>query len=260
MNKTEFLRQLEAGLARATPDERVAAMQYYTEYLDEAGPEREAEVLEELGDPARIVAEILGSPAEGGESWTPPPQRPRHGQPLNAAPAPPSQNPFDQNAPKAPTPPPLGGEPAADWNSSLPAQTGGYNQQNTLVLKIILLVLAVIFLMPLFGGLLGVVFGVLAAALVLFLCPIILGVSLVASAVLVIIIGALITGVTAGSGLIYIGTGIVTLGLGLLSFYGGVVLLGRVLPRLVRLAWGGVRTLWDKISGWFKKGKVDNNG
>ena len=63
MNKAEFLQALEGGLAAASPEERVAAIQYYTEYLDDAGPEREAEVIAELGSPAKVAADILGSPA-----------------------------------------------------------------------------------------------------------------------------------------------------------------------------------------------------
>ena len=40
MSKTEFLQQLQQGLEGLPPEERVAAMQYYTEYLDDAGPEQ----------------------------------------------------------------------------------------------------------------------------------------------------------------------------------------------------------------------------
>lgn len=72
MNKTEFLQALEAGLSSASPDERVAAMQYYTEYLDDAGPDREAEAINELGSPQKIAADILGASSASAESWTPP--------------------------------------------------------------------------------------------------------------------------------------------------------------------------------------------
>ena len=37
MNKSEFLENLREGLQGVAPEERVAALQYYTEYLDDAG-------------------------------------------------------------------------------------------------------------------------------------------------------------------------------------------------------------------------------
>lgn len=70
MNREEFLQILQQGLADVAPEERVAARQYYTEYLDDAGPEHEAEVLEELGDPRQIIRDIQAESVKDG--WTPP--------------------------------------------------------------------------------------------------------------------------------------------------------------------------------------------
>lgn len=58
MNKEEFLRQLRAALAGMAPEELNSAMEYYEEYFAEAGPEREAEVLRELGTPQAVAAQI----------------------------------------------------------------------------------------------------------------------------------------------------------------------------------------------------------
>ncbi len=70
MNKQEFLNELEALLQDLPPDERAAALEYYTEYLDEAGPDREVEVLRELGSPTKANAEIRA--AAESEGWVPP--------------------------------------------------------------------------------------------------------------------------------------------------------------------------------------------
>lgn len=58
MTKLEFLTELEAGLQRVPQEERENAVNYYTEYFEDAGPENEAAVLEELGDPAKIAQKI----------------------------------------------------------------------------------------------------------------------------------------------------------------------------------------------------------
>ncbi len=54
------MRQLALQLADLPAEERQAALDYYAEYLDEAGPENEADALRMLGDPAEIAAEIRG--------------------------------------------------------------------------------------------------------------------------------------------------------------------------------------------------------
>lgn len=75
MNRVEFLQELEKGLARVSPDERVAALQYYTEYFDDAGPAEEEQVILQLGSPSQVAADIMASwglaetepaPAESG--------------------------------------------------------------------------------------------------------------------------------------------------------------------------------------------------
>jgi len=57
MNKQEFLWQLERNLVMGA-EEKSEVMRYYTEYFEEAGPENEQAVLEELGEP-RALAEKL---------------------------------------------------------------------------------------------------------------------------------------------------------------------------------------------------------
>lgn len=58
MTREEFLKRLEDGLAYVVWDERENALQYYAEYIDDAGPEHEADALKELGDPDKLAADI----------------------------------------------------------------------------------------------------------------------------------------------------------------------------------------------------------
>ena len=53
MTSREYLEALGEALSTLVPDrERSETLRYYEEYFEEAGPEREAEVIQELGDPA----------------------------------------------------------------------------------------------------------------------------------------------------------------------------------------------------------------
>ena len=62
MTRDEYLAQLRALLTgRTPPDELERILTYYTEYFDEAGPQGEAGVMEELGSPAELVSRIMGA-------------------------------------------------------------------------------------------------------------------------------------------------------------------------------------------------------
>lgn len=58
MNRIEYMRRLAALLQDVPVEERVAAMQYYNDYFDDAGEENEAQVIEELGSPEKVAAEM----------------------------------------------------------------------------------------------------------------------------------------------------------------------------------------------------------
>ena len=64
MDKITYLAELAEGLARWVPErERQDILRYYAEYFEEAGPEREAEVVAELGDPWALSCRLA---VEGG--------------------------------------------------------------------------------------------------------------------------------------------------------------------------------------------------
>ena len=58
MNRREFMAQLERLLGELPESERVEALRFYNDYFDEAGPENEAGVIQELGSPGRVAAVI----------------------------------------------------------------------------------------------------------------------------------------------------------------------------------------------------------
>ncbi|MDE6841230.1 MAG: DUF4097 family beta strand repeat-containing protein [Oscillospiraceae bacterium] len=76
MDKLTYLAELAEGLSRWVPErERQDILRYYAEYFEEAGPQREAEVIRELGDPwalsCRLAVEGGFVSQEQADHWTP---------------------------------------------------------------------------------------------------------------------------------------------------------------------------------------------
>ena len=76
MDKITYLAELAEGLARWVPErERQDILRYYAEYFEEAGQDREAEVMAELGDPwalsCRLAVEGGYVTHEKAASWRP---------------------------------------------------------------------------------------------------------------------------------------------------------------------------------------------
>ena len=74
MNRTDFMKELRAGIVKLPYQEAEAALEYYEEYFEEAGAENEERVLEELGDPRAIAKQIMedfhNREAENGNEFT----------------------------------------------------------------------------------------------------------------------------------------------------------------------------------------------
>lgn len=79
MTRTAFLAALEQLLAPLPEAERKDALSYYEDYLDAAGPEKEAQAIAELGTPEEVAHKILDEQSTQGASAAPasPANKPR---------------------------------------------------------------------------------------------------------------------------------------------------------------------------------------
>ncbi|MBC8535260.1 DUF1700 domain-containing protein [Feifania hominis] len=59
MTRAEYFIALERELRALPEEEQRSALLYYAEYFDDAGPEREQEVMAELGAPEQVAAQIM---------------------------------------------------------------------------------------------------------------------------------------------------------------------------------------------------------
>lgn len=69
MTRVEFMTELASLLQDISVEERVEAMQYYNNYFDDAGEDQEETIIEQLGSPAKVAAEVkAGLGNHDGES------------------------------------------------------------------------------------------------------------------------------------------------------------------------------------------------
>ena len=59
MTSGEYLNQLQKYLKKLPQSDYEDAMEYFTEYFADAGPEKEQAVIEELGTPKQAAAELM---------------------------------------------------------------------------------------------------------------------------------------------------------------------------------------------------------
>ena len=69
MDRAQFMKQLERLLSDISEAERQEALAYYNSYFDEAGPENEASVIRELGSPGKVAAIIKADLNESSEEY-----------------------------------------------------------------------------------------------------------------------------------------------------------------------------------------------
>lgn len=61
MTRTEYMAQLEKHLKKLPHKEFQEAITFFTEYFDEAGPEKEAIIMEELGTPKEAASDLINN-------------------------------------------------------------------------------------------------------------------------------------------------------------------------------------------------------
>ena len=59
MNREQYMERLRHRLKRLPKEDYERAVAYFTEYFEEAGPEREAQAIEDLGSPELAADQII---------------------------------------------------------------------------------------------------------------------------------------------------------------------------------------------------------
>lgn len=213
MSRAEFMEKLKKLLADIPEAEREEALTYYEDYFDDAGEEKEEEVIASLGSPEKVASTIregLKDPnAEAGEF---------------------TEKGFQgyETEEKAEI---IGGQPKSRQKSSDRMKglgTGG------LVLILILAIFALPILGPVLIGIVCVLFGVMAAIVAIIFAMFIVGVALLiaGAAVFASAVGTLF--VTPPVAVLLFGAALLLLGIGILLAMAGIWIVYKLLPPMIR--------------------------
>lgn len=222
MNKQEFLRQLEMLLQNIPTSEREEAMEYYRNYFEDAGPEKEEDIIQELGSPEKVAESI---------------RKDIFGEQINSY-----QSAKGEGA--------SGAEQVhySTYDSSKEAKRNK-TQRN------ILLALLLIFTFPIWIGVVAAIFGLSLGLVGTLFGMIVAGVALVFSGFIAgfVLIGVGIAKIFVGFpavGIMVFGSGLIALALSVLGVLVMAWIFGGLLPWIGR----GIGALFRKIFGRKMKG------
>lgn len=194
MNRMEFMQILRLNLSDLLENEREDAIQYYEDYLNDAGIENEQEAMEELGSPERL-AETIKAGLNGGGEYT--------------------ENGYRQKTQNT-------AEPVSDISvrkknceqRDFSAQRGN-SASKTLLIIILCVVLSPI-IVPLAGGLLAAGAGILIALFAIWIAFTIVGIAFFFTGLIMLIVGVVKLFIIPAAGALLLGLGLLFAGSGLL--------------------------------------------
>lgn len=237
MNRVEYMMRLAELLQDVPEEERVAAMQYYNDYFNDAGKENEQKVIEELGSPEKVAAEMkAGLGRDEGE----------FGEFRDTGYA---DVRFEEK--NSPTP----------YGEKESHQEYSYHQEETQVveekkpwtnkwLKIALIVLIVLAALPVGGpilaGVIATVIGLIAAAFGVFLALVIASISVFIAGLVLFFAGFFTIASSVASSFLMIGSGLLLMALGAVATVASLRLCTIVLPGLFRFFVGLARRIFHK--------------
>lgn len=245
MNKQEFLKELELLLADIPEEEKNEALDFYNSYFEDAGPENESNVLEELGSAKQVAAsikrELINTQVYTSDEMFSNQNADTEEKSANAnnyrdpysCSRKPDYSSYQSNNSSSYN------QTNKSYDNSLKSRLEGWDfYRNNKGLCIVLLILLLVFTSPIWGGalaalfglslgLLGIIFGLIAACASLALAGFVGGVSL-------IIIGAGTFVVSLGTGLFLVGLGIIFVAFGILFTAATLAICGRFLPWCIK--------------------------
>lgn len=204
-NKEEYLQALQNELRALPAEEQDSAMEYYTDYFNDAGEEHFQEVVEELGSPEKLGSYIRTK--------------------FTCVPATQKQN-EDKHEDKQHA------SNKSSFNSQTPEkQASGLN----ILLVIVLLLLTFPVWGPILLSFLGIVFGLFISFIALGFAGIIGAIALLGAGISLCIASFVAFFTEPLTSILSLGCGIFILGLGILAAVAGIWLCIKLVPRIIRL-------------------------
>lgn len=220
MNRVEFMTQLESLLQNISQTEREEALQYYNDYFDDAGFENEQDVVEALGNPAKVAETIKRDMA--------------------------AENGYGRA---------VANDRAMIQYSSEGEQKGASCQEKkegmptwAIVLIVVLCVFAAPVILGLGSGLLGTLFGILAAWFGLIIGFGVATFALIMAMIFLFIVGVMCIPVSRVAGIALFGIALILGGLSILFLMLTVAMAAIATPAIIKGIVGLVRKITKKKS------------
>ena len=255
MRKDEFLRQLEYLLQDIPEADREEAIHYYRDYLEEAGPENEAEVLREFGSAERIASIIrsdqIGNLEDGGSFTERGFEDERFREPNYQLAKTVEQT---ENHTRVEHD---GADQKSEWKKHQGFESVQKEKKQEpqmsgclkVVLGLCLLLAASPIILGLGGSLLGSLMGSVVILAVLLLLAAVLTIACLLSGVVLIGAGVAALWSDPVDGVLAIGGGLLIFGIGLLALVFSVWFYGTLVPRIFRWIGKGI----DTVSDWVRR-------
>lgn len=245
MNKSEFMKRLEYLLSDIPDEEKADAFDYYRDYLEEAGPEQEEEVIRGFGSPERIASiirsDLYGNLEDGGaftengyedERFRDPNYQVIKRYDLPEA--------FEYQTHNEKN----GEEKTGNKNIPQPA-----NRIVKIILWVVLILVALPAVLGIGGGALGLLSGLIGCLLA---AVIVVGAGTIAflvSGAALLVIGVVSVAIHPLSGILVLGLGILLLGFGLLALAVSGIFYGKFLPFLFESSVNMISRLFHRRRG-----------
>lgn len=230
MNRKEFLDELAFLLQDIDDFEKNEAIQYYQNYFDEAGSENEQQVISELGSPEKVAAIIKAGINGNFENDI---EYSNRGM---------ANSSFERNQ-----------EIVKTKNNDQKNENNfkGKLDRNKLLLIAIIIVI-VIFGIPVFSGIIGVIIGIFGAILGIVLGCFGASVGCLIAAIACFVKGAMIINELTGASLIIfaVGFGLIPLAIG---FFMISKLLIKIIPILYKAGVKFCREIIMRVGEWYEK-------
>lgn len=238
MTRFEFIAELRARLVALTNEEREAAVKYYDEFFEDAGPENEQNIIKDLVSPQKVAEQILEDYNRTEKSSTEYiPVDPKKLINVSTGNQNNNQNNYYQQNYQNPN--------TNNANTSYSEEP----KQNS-ALKTVLIILLVIFASPILIGIAGALFGIFIAIIsVIFSIWIAIGATVLGMTVggVVSVIGGIVMSFTnplAGAGVI--GAGLIVLGFGLLLLVPFLWLTVKAIPAMFKWTIDSLSSLFNR--------------
>lgn len=232
MSRWEFMSQLEKLLLYVPIQEREEALQYYNDYFEDAGPEREQEVIAALGSPEQVAENIKRDVYQSNHGVEPDRVEPGKEMVEYRPDKEIYEEPMRNNA----------GTKVPVW------------------VKIVILVCIAPPILSLAGGILGTLVGVFCGVAGVLLAGVVtcgaIGLACPIAGIVTVIVGIMASKVRIFAGLAIIGVGLMLIALGVLGIWLEVMLVGKLIPTIIKGIGKVTGKVFQKLKGGKKREKV----